>query len=135
MVGLTIRPNSKGTWAVYLVQGEERFAITEFDTRKRQQTYAVRMAEFMGTTFVHLPGDGRGGYVPRFGYRRERLRNVPDEGEQQALSLIMAMHDEGASLRQIAEALTEAGHTPRRGKKWHPQTLKLIIERETEHAG
>ena len=69
----------------------------------------------------------------------ERVGNVPygwradadgklqrDEAEQRAMKLARRLRAEGKTLRAIADALREAGHTPRTGKKWHVQVVKRI---------
>lgn len=48
--------------------------------------------------------------------------------EQKAIKLIEALKGKGLSLRQICHELTTQGFTPH-GKKWHPQTIKNILEK------
>lgn len=67
--------------------------------------------------------------APPFGYRAEGRSLVPDEQEQATLRRIQDLHLGGASLRQIAAALASEGHPPKRGVRWHLQTLSLIIRR------
>lgn len=38
-----------------------------------------------------------------------------------------ALHRRGASLRQVADALTAEGHQPRRGERWHPTTVARMV--------
>jgi len=35
----------------------------------------------------------------------------------------------GDSLRQIRVALESAGHAPKRGARWHPDTIRKILDR------
>ena len=52
-----------------------------------------------------------------------------DESEVQAIELAKRLKTDGKSLRFIANALADAGHTPRTGKKWHVQVVKRMIGR------
>ena len=78
-----------------------------------------------------------GGYAygaPPFGFRSDGGQLVPRLEEQPALALITELHRAQiaageTSLRRIAAALTEAGHRPRRGDKWHPGVLARIVSR------
>jgi DNA invertase Pin-like site-specific DNA recombinase len=74
----------------------------------------------------------RGGYAhgrPPFGWKAEGGELVEDPAEQAALARIAELHRDGCSLRQIAAALKAEGHEPRRGQRWHPNTLARILER------
>lgn len=73
-----------------------------------------------------------GGYAygaPPFGFRAERGELVPDEAEQPALTRIKELQEAGGSLRSIAAALEAEGFRPRRGARWHPETVRLIVAR------
>jgi DNA invertase Pin-like site-specific DNA recombinase len=75
----------------------------------------------------------RGGYAhgrPPFGWRAEGKELVEDPTEQLALSRIAELHQDGCSLRSIAAVLEAEGHRPRRGQRWHPNTLARILERQ-----
>jgi hypothetical protein len=37
------------------------------------------------------------------------------------------LHGKSQSLRQIAEALEEVGHKPRRADRWHAESVRRII--------
>jgi DNA invertase Pin-like site-specific DNA recombinase len=52
---------------------------------------------------------------------------IENELEQKALTLIHDLNEKGLSLRNIAARLTTAGYIPR-GKAWHHQTVKNILE-------
>lgn len=69
----------------------------------------------------------RVGGVP-YGYRLEGERVVEDEGEQATVARARELRAEGKSLRAIASGLVEAGHTPRKGKKWHVQVVKRMVD-------
>ena len=51
---------------------------------------------------------------------------IPDESEQEILSVIFELNGKGLSLRNIASRLTAKGYQSR-GKAWHPQTVSNII--------
>jgi DNA invertase Pin-like site-specific DNA recombinase len=73
-----------------------------------------------------------GGYVggaPRLGLRASEGNLVVDEDEQRAVELIRDAHRRGASLRQIAIKLDDAGLQPKRGNRWHPTTIARVIAR------
>jgi DNA invertase Pin-like site-specific DNA recombinase len=75
----------------------------------------------------------RGGFAygsPPFGWRAEghELVAVPDE--QAALARIRELRAAGNSVRAIAEQLTGEGFTPKRGGRWHPETIRRILARD-----
>jgi DNA invertase Pin-like site-specific DNA recombinase len=67
--------------------------------------------------------------APPFGCRAERGELFRDDGEQATIARASELRDEGLSLRQIAAALTDEGHTPRRSARWHPQVVKRLLTR------
>lgn len=75
----------------------------------------------------------KGGYAgfgsPPFGFKAEERALVPDEREQEAIALMVAMRREGASLPTIAARLTEEGFTSKRGGPWHPTTVQRALVR------
>ena len=71
-------------------------------------------------------GEYIGGAEP-YGYRlTDDGTLVADEVEQRAIGLVIAHRTAGWSLRKIAAALDAAGIRPRRGNRWHPQTVARI---------
>ncbi|MBU6430742.1 MAG: recombinase family protein, partial [Cyanobacteria bacterium REEB65] len=56
-----------------------------------------------------------------------RLVAIP--GEQDAITLILDLREQGRTLREIAAELTERGIETKRGGRWHIQTIKNILER------
>jgi len=75
----------------------------------------------------------QGGYAgdgpPPFGWRARDRALVVDDREAAALERIRQLHGDGLSLRQIIAVLDTEGHAPKRGGRWHPQTLARIIAR------
>jgi DNA invertase Pin-like site-specific DNA recombinase len=75
----------------------------------------------------------RGGYAhgrPPYGWRSQDRELVEDQTEQVTLTRIRELHDQGRSLRAIAGVLEAEGRRPRRGERWHPNTLARVIERQ-----
>lgn len=90
----------------------------------------------------------QGGYTggpPPFGWRAESGELVKDATEQKALTLMKRMRKQDASLRVIAQALADAGYSPRGGGHrrrkadattapppggWHPVVVRDILRRE-----
>jgi len=81
-----------------------------------------------GRRFKHQQGGYAHG-APSLGYRAEGKALVPDDAEQVVLQRITDLRATGASLRAIAATLTHEGFATKRGGKWHPETLRLIVER------
>lgn len=74
----------------------------------------------------------QGGYAygsPAFGQRAEGKALVTDETEQQAIARISELHQAGKSLREIIAVLDSEEIPPKRGARWHPQTVKRVIAR------
>jgi DNA invertase Pin-like site-specific DNA recombinase len=74
----------------------------------------------------------RGGYAcgaPPLGWRADGGELVTDESEAATVERIRELRKDGASLRQIAEVLTTEGHRTKRGGRWHPETLRLLVAR------
>lgn len=70
----------------------------------------------------------RVGSVP-YGYRLDGKSGklAPEPQERAAIDHASTLKGQGLSYREIAAALVSAGHKPR-GKAWHPQTVKNIVE-------
>ncbi len=75
----------------------------------------------------------RGGYAgfgaPPYGTRSVAGELVVDTTEQRAVGRALALRSSGASLRTIARALTDEGYRPKRSDRWHPETLRRMLER------
>jgi DNA invertase Pin-like site-specific DNA recombinase len=69
-----------------------------------------------------------GGQVP-FGWRNDGGVLIEDEPEQATLRRILAMRSEGSSLRLICKQLEAEGRNPKRGTRWHPYAVSLVLER------
>jgi DNA invertase Pin-like site-specific DNA recombinase len=66
---------------------------------------------------------------PPFGYRVQDGGLIPEPAEQAALTRIVELRASGASLREIARDLEWHSHQPKRGDRWHPETLRRIVDR------
>jgi len=71
------------------------------------------------------PGAGS----PPYGYRIADGSLVPEPAEQAALVRIAELRASGATLREIARELDSKGHKPKRGERWHPESVRRIVER------
>ena len=71
------------------------------------------------------PGAGS----PPYGYCIADGSLVPDPAEQAALVRIAELRASGATLREIARELDSNGHKPKRGQRWHPESVRRIVER------
>ena len=71
------------------------------------------------------PGAGS----PPYGYRIADGSLVPDPAEHAALVRIAELRASGATLREIARELDSNGHKPKRGERWHPESVRRIVER------
>lgn len=100
--------------------------------RSGQRAAAARKAKVYGS--------------PAFGFRAAKQRQAdgkplavwvaadaprPDGGPSEAATLarIRELHAEGLSLRAMIVVLDEEGHRPKRSDRWHPQSLKRIVDR------
>jgi len=73
-----------------------------------------------------------GGYAcgaPGLGSRAESGELVTDAAEAATVDRIRVLRAEGRSLREIAATLTAEGHATKRGGRWHPETLRLVVRR------
>jgi DNA invertase Pin-like site-specific DNA recombinase len=66
---------------------------------------------------------------PPYGYRVEDGQLVPNPAEQAVLMRIAELRTAGASIREIARALEAEGHRAKRAKRWHPETVRRIVQR------
>ena len=74
----------------------------------------------------------RGGYAfgaPPLGFKSENRALVRDNTEWRTVERVRHLHQQGRSFRQIAETLTAEGCAPKRGDRWHPETLRRIVAR------
>ena len=69
------------------------------------------------------------GPVP-FGYREVEGRLVEVRREAQAVAEIIRMRERGLAFGQIAARLNADGIAGKRGGKWHPSTVRYVINRQ-----
>ncbi len=75
-------------------------------------------------------GERRGRHPP-YGYRlsEDGRRLEPDEREQEMLALVARLSDKQRTYREIGLALTDAGFSPRSAQRWHPTTIRKLVQR------
>ena len=71
--------------------------------------------------------------VPPYGFKlaEDGETLAPDPVEQEVVAMVRRLRADGMSLRKIGRALVEAGHRPRRGGDWNPNTLMRLTRSET----
>jgi DNA invertase Pin-like site-specific DNA recombinase len=69
------------------------------------------------------------GGSPAFGYRVEDGQLVANPAEQAVLVRIAELRAQGATFREIARALDAEGHRPKRARRWHPETVRRVVQR------
>ena len=89
----------------------------------------IRLRMKAGADRKKAAGGYAGGGVP-FGYRVNPLTHDLEEapGEQKAL-LLMRSLAKTHSLRAIASELDGRGLKPRKGERWHPQSVSRVLDR------
>jgi site-specific DNA recombinase len=77
----------------------------------------------------------REAYSPTpYGYDREGKELKQNGHELAVVALVKEMRDQGWALRKIAGALNEQGITSKKGGRWHPQTIKYLLENKLYEA-
>jgi site-specific DNA recombinase len=61
----------------------------------------------------------------------DRKRLIPNIEEGHTIKLIVNLHNQGMSVREICDELTRRGRKPR-GKAWYPMTITRILDRHTD---
>jgi DNA invertase Pin-like site-specific DNA recombinase len=69
------------------------------------------------------------GGSPAYGYRMEGGQLVAHDAEQAALARIAELGASGATLREIARVLDAEGLHPKRAERWHPESIRRILQR------
>lgn len=74
----------------------------------------------------------RGGYAfgaPPYGWTAVDGELVPDPAEQSVLEYMHLLRDRGTSLDAIATLLNNNAMKPKRGDRWHAQTVSRALAR------
>ena len=77
---------------------------------------------------LHKRSNGLAYSPTPFGWDRDGDDLFGNQDEQDAIEQMRTWHAEGASLREIARRLNEAGVPTKQGRAWHASTVKYIIE-------
>jgi DNA invertase Pin-like site-specific DNA recombinase len=74
----------------------------------------------------------KGGYAygsPAYGQRARDRALVDDDREHAVIARMKELRRGGASLRSVADSLNAEGLPPKRGTRWHPQTVARVLAR------
>ncbi len=71
--------------------------------------------------------------VQRYGYARLEGQLVKDPQEYKNVIQILKLWHSGKSLTAIAKHLNDRKVSPRRGQRWHHETVHQIIKHETQN--
>jgi len=89
------------------------------------------IGERTAAAMAHLRAEGRytGGEAP-YGYRLDADGRtlLLHEGEQATIRTAQDLRASGLSLRAVGAALAARGLAPRSGGRWHPQTVRALVE-------
>lgn len=137
-----VKPRQISKWtenAVYLLlirEGIHRVRSVQSDaTYDREQAYQIayrlRADE---RTYSHIADQlNKAGLRPQKAARyewysvQELLRGVAYYDRSTPKGYAQYLQAQGKSLRTIATELLKAGHTPKRGGQWYPQTVKQLL--------
>ncbi len=93
------------------------------------------IAERTGMALAHKKAH-REAYAPTpYGFDRAGNSLIPNEREMCIVVLIRTWRGEGWSLRKIAQELNEQGTPTKNGGRWHPGTIKYLLENNLYDAG
>jgi DNA invertase Pin-like site-specific DNA recombinase len=100
-----------------------------------QYERSVIRGRMMAGKAAKVAKGGYGGGRPAYGYDAKDKALVPNPSEQRVVARIQALHDAGASLRDICAALEAEGHTTKRGgHTWQPNTVRRVLQRTVTDA-
>jgi DNA invertase Pin-like site-specific DNA recombinase len=91
----------------------------------------IRLRLRSGKARKRAHGGFIGGQVP-LGWRTEEGELVADPSEGAVVARAVALAAEGRSLRQVCSVLDAEGLPTKRGGRWHPYTVKLLLDRASE---
>ncbi len=94
-----------------------------------QYERAVIRGRMMAGKAAKVAQGGYGGGRPPYGYRAASGSLEPNPEEAAILQTVKTMRREGASYREIATALSEAGLATRNGSAWNPNQIRRIAQR------
>jgi hypothetical protein len=70
----------------------------------------------------------------KYGYKIVRGQTLSNEKEQKVIKLIMKLHGEGQSFRQIAKHLNDKKVKSKKGGTWDKSVVSSIVKREQEES-
>lgn len=72
---------------------------------------------------------GYAGGAPPFGQQAVHRKLEPLADEQATLARIRELRSKGLSLRDLSDQLSSEGLRPKRGHRWHPESLRRVLAR------
>ncbi len=111
-----------------------RFFLTVMAGAAELERNQIRERTAAALGHKRAKGEKTGGRCP-FGYRlaADGVHLEEEPAEQTVVATVLALRQDGLSIRAIAARLNE-DNVPARGKRWHPTTVKRLLDREAEAA-
>ena len=94
-----------------------------------QYERAIIRGRMMAGKAAKVAKGGYGGGRPAYGFKAEGGSLVADQDEAAIVDIVTKRRKSGASYRDVARALTEAGLTTRAGGPWNPNQVRRIAQR------
>lgn len=63
-----------------------------------------------------------------YGYENQNGQLIPVESEQETITLMIHLRDQGHSFKAIADKLNSLGISCRSGKEWHSEQVRRVIQ-------
>jgi len=109
---------------------DERLSLAQISSQILSSKAAVRDGLKRAGIKIRTPHKNHGRpSQPKYGERKSQGKIIRHLGESRIIRAVLEMRESELSLRQIAKFLDTVGvPTKCRGKKWHPQMVKRIID-------
>ena len=121
MVSLSEKIDTTGAAGKMMFRMLAVLAEFERDVISERTTAALAHKKANGEKYAPVP----------FGFREVEKRLVAVESEALVVARILAQRKAGSTLQAIADGLNGQGIKGKRGGKWHPYTIKYLIERQS----
>lgn len=94
-----------------------------------QYEKAIIKGRLMAGKAEKVASGGYGGGRPAYGHMADNRALVVNPSETAIISTVTTMRQQGASYRQIIQALDDAGLATRSGGAWNPNQIRRIAQR------